>query len=203
MQSKYKALQKKTSSIESPLTLTCIVSCFFLSSKSQCLIDVRSVSEDGGEIFFFCKNNINKIELGWSSQCTSLMIWERSNRSGRRWPHLVQTNPIDSFVMRLTLGLMTASHTFSIKHCYWGQWCCYFRMHINQHILSLNIIIAARNLNVIASNKSSFKLYASINFRHSWCLSWTQMFLLYTEHNNTENYNILSHPGWMLQNHQF
>lgn len=56
------------------LVLTCIVSCFFLSCKSQRLINVRSVSEDGGDIFFFfCKNNINTILLG-SSPRMFLMV---------------------------------------------------------------------------------------------------------------------------------
>lgn len=55
---------QKTSS----LTITCIVPWFFLGCESQRLIDVRSVSESRGEIFFFCKNRKKKsaFSLIWS-----------------------------------------------------------------------------------------------------------------------------------------
>lgn len=43
------------------LNITCIVPWFFLSCKSQRLVDVRSVSESRGEIFLLCKDR--KISL--------------------------------------------------------------------------------------------------------------------------------------------
>ena len=45
----------------------------------------------------------------------------------------------DSFIMKLTLRLMTATHTRSIKPYYRGQQRCYFWMHVNQYILRLDM----------------------------------------------------------------
>lgn len=45
----------------------------------------------------------------------------------------------DSFIMKLTLRLMTASHTCSMKLSCRGRRCCYFWMHINQYIQHLNM----------------------------------------------------------------
>jgi len=96
----------KSTIIESLLPLTCIISCFFFSCKSQRLINVRSVSEDVGEIFLFCENNINKIKPG-----------STFDKGFMNWTQMLKVSPKqsrDSLIKKWMLWRMTSRHACSI-----------------------------------------------------------------------------------------